>query len=87
MKALNVLFLLMTLGPHKIPFVLLFLQGKPSEDAPEALITSTTDLDHRLKRLVSKVLSCKNHPAELKPAAMARQLEEAQVRSQIPHPY
>ncbi|XP_028420858.1 nesprin-2-like isoform X1 [Perca flavescens] len=53
-------------------------QDKPLEDAPEALITSTIDLDNRLSRLVSRILSCKNHPAELNPTAMAQQLKEAQ---------
>ncbi|XP_034531278.1 nesprin-2-like [Notolabrus celidotus] len=54
------------------------MEGKPQEDAPEGLITPTSDLDGRLSRLVSKVLSCKNQPAELNPTAMAQQLEEAQ---------
>ncbi|XP_010774469.1 uncharacterized protein [Notothenia coriiceps] len=54
-------------------------EGKPLEGAPEALISSTSDLENRLSRLVSRVLSCKNYPAELSPAAMAKQLEEAQV--------
>ncbi|XP_031728981.1 nesprin-2-like isoform X3 [Anarrhichthys ocellatus] len=54
------------------------IEGKPLEDAPEALITSSCDLDNRLRRLVSKVLSCKNYPAELNRTAMAQQLEEAQ---------
>ncbi|CAJ1074541.1 LOW QUALITY PROTEIN: nesprin-2 [Xyrichtys novacula] len=54
------------------------IEGKPQEDAPEGLITPTSDLDSRLNRLVSKVLSCKNQPAELSPTAMAQQLEEAQ---------
>ncbi|XP_042357130.1 nesprin-2-like isoform X2 [Plectropomus leopardus] len=53
-------------------------EGKPLEAASRALITSTSDLDSLLSRLVSKVLSCKNHPAELNPTAMAQQLEEAQ---------
>ncbi|KAA8578683.1 hypothetical protein FQN60_017503, partial [Etheostoma spectabile] len=53
-------------------------QGKALEDAPEALITSTIDLDNRLSRLVSQVLSCKNRPAELNPTAMSQQLKEAQ---------
>ncbi|XP_035850399.1 nesprin-2-like isoform X2 [Sander lucioperca] len=53
-------------------------EGKPLEDAPDALITSTIDLDNRLSRLVSRILSCKNHPAELNPTAMAQQLKEAQ---------
>ncbi|KAI9528709.1 hypothetical protein NQZ68_017307 [Dissostichus eleginoides] len=53
-------------------------EGKPLEGAPEALISSTSDLENRLSRLVSRVLSCKNYPAELSPAAMAKQLEEAQ---------
>lgn len=60
--------------------VYLCLQGKLLEDTPEALIKSTSDPDIRLSRLVSKVLSCKNHPAELNPTAMAKQLEDAQVR-------
>lgn len=59
-------------------------QGKPREDAPEALITSTSDLDSRLSRLVSKVLSCRIHGAELNPAAMTQQLKEAQVGSEEP---
>nr|XP_029131758.1 nesprin-2 [Labrus bergylta] len=54
------------------------VQGKPTKDAPEGLITSTRDLETRLSRLVCKVLSCKNQPAELNPTAMAQQLEEAQ---------
>lgn len=58
----------------------LCLKGKPLEDAPEALITSTSDLDNRLSRLVSKVLSYKNQPTELNPTAMAQQLEEVKVR-------
>lgn len=60
--------------------VFLCLKGKPLEDAPEALITSTSDLDNRLSRLVSKVLSYKNQPTELNPTAMAQQLEEVKVR-------
>lgn len=48
-----------------------------------ALTASTNDLDDRLSRLVSEVLSCKNRPAELNPTAMARQVEEAQVRLQM----
>nr|XP_033497697.1 uncharacterized protein LOC117266566 isoform X2 [Epinephelus lanceolatus] len=55
-----------------------FIEGKPLEAAQEGLITSTSDLDNRLSRLVSKVLSCKNQPAELNPTAMAKQLEEVQ---------
>lgn len=70
-------------GLNLIFDVFLCLKGKPLEDAPEALITSTSDLDNRLSRLVSKVLSCKNHPAELNPTAMAQQLEEAEVRLKI----
>ncbi|XP_068456284.1 rootletin-like [Clinocottus analis] len=54
-------------------------ESKRLEDAgPEALVGSAGDLDDRLRRLVSKVLSCKSCPAELQPTAMARQLEEAQ---------
>lgn len=66
-------------------WALMFLcrQGKPLEDAPQALITSPTDLDNRLSRLVTRILSCKNRPTELSPAAMAQQLEEAQVRLRI----
>lgn len=60
--------------------VFLCLKGNPLEDAPEALITSTIDLDNRLSRLVSKVLSCKNKAAELNPTAMEQQLKEALVR-------
>ncbi|KAM6917369.1 nesprin-2-like [Lycodopsis pacificus] len=54
------------------------IEGKPLEDDPESLITSSCDLDNRQRRLVSKFLSCKNYPAELNPTAMAQQLEEAQ---------
>ncbi|CAG5866901.1 unnamed protein product [Menidia menidia] len=54
------------------------IEGKPLEDAPETLMTSTSDLDMRLSRLVSKVLSLKNCPAELSLTSMTRQLEEAQ---------
>lgn len=61
----------------------LCFKGNPLEDAPEALITSTSDLDNRLSRLVSQLLSCKNHPAELNPTAMAQQLKEAQVRIRV----
>lgn len=61
----------------------LCFKGYPLEDAPEALITSTSDLDNRLSRLVSQLLSCKNHPAELNPTAMAQQLKEAQVRIRV----
>jgi len=58
----------------------LFPKAKPQEDAPEAFITSISDT--RLSRVVSKVLSLKNCPAELSPTAMARQVEEVQVRLQ-----
>nr|XP_019964757.1 PREDICTED: nesprin-2-like [Paralichthys olivaceus] len=51
---------------------------KSHDDIPETLITSTSDMDEHVNRLVSKILSCKNRPAELNPAAMARQVEEAQ---------
>ncbi|XP_047197735.1 titin homolog isoform X9 [Hippoglossus stenolepis] len=51
---------------------------KSHDDTPETLITSTTDMDERVNRLVSQILSCRNRPAELSPAAMARQVEEAQ---------
>lgn len=57
----------------------LCLQGRPLEEDPEALITPSSDLENRLGRLVSKVLSCKNHPAQLNPTAMSQQLQEAQV--------
>lgn len=57
----------------------LCLQGKPLEDAPETLITSTTDFDGRLSRLVSKILSYKNRPAEMNPTAISQQVEEIQV--------
>lgn len=60
----------------------LCLKGKSQEDAPQTLLTSTSELDGCLNRLVTKVLSCKNCPAELSPKAMAQQVEEAQVRWQ-----
>lgn len=63
--------------------VFLCLKGKPQEDAPEALISSSSDAGNHLSRMMSKVLSCKNQPAELNPTAMAQQLEEAQVRFKI----
>ncbi|KAG7233815.1 hypothetical protein INR49_006549 [Caranx melampygus] len=53
-------------------------EGKSLEDSPETLVASTTDLDACLSRLVSKVLSLKNCPAELSLEAMAQQVEEAQ---------
>lgn len=65
------------LSPHSDVF--LFLKGKPLEDAPKALITSLSDLDNHMRRVVSKILSCKNQPTELTPLAMAQQLKEAQV--------
>ena len=65
-----------TPGSH----VSLCLKGKSLEDTPETLITSISDLDDSLSRLVSKVLSSKNRPAELNLSAMAQQVEEAQVR-------
>ena len=58
----------------------LSLQVKSHDDTHETLTTSTTDMDERVSRLVSKILSCKNRPAELSPAAMARQVEEVEVR-------
>lgn len=92
LKRQNCVFNLFIFRPHIIPFwtlaghfetpgsdVFVCLKGKPLEDAPEALITSPSDLDNRLSRMVSKILICKNHPAELNPTAMAQQLEEAQV--------
>lgn len=42
-------------------------------------MTSLSDLDNGLQRAVSKILSCKNQPAELNPSAMTQQLEEAKV--------
>ncbi|GLD71901.1 nesprin-2, partial [Lates japonicus] len=54
------------------------IEGKSQEDAPQTLLTSTSELDGCLNRLVTKVLSCKNCPAELSPTAMAQQVEEAQ---------
>lgn len=75
------ILILATAGIFKAPGsdVFLYLKGKPLEDTPEDLITSPSDLDNHLSRVVSKILSCKNHPAELNPTAMAQQLEEAQV--------
>ncbi|XP_075304834.1 nesprin-2-like isoform X3 [Odontesthes bonariensis] len=52
------------------------IEAKSQEDAPEAFITTISDT--RLSRVVSKVLSLKNCPAELSPTAMARQVEEVQ---------
>lgn len=49
------------------------------EDGPEALTTTSSDLENCRNRLVSKVLSCKNHPIRLEVPAMAQQLQEAQV--------
>lgn len=49
------------------------------EDGPEALMTTSSDLENSRNRLVSKVLSCKNHPIKLELTAMAQQLQEAQV--------
>lgn len=43
-------------------------------------MTASSDLENCRNRLVSKVLSCKNHPTKLGVAAMAQQLQEAQVR-------
>ncbi|XP_039458830.1 titin-like isoform X2 [Oreochromis aureus] len=54
------------------------IEGKPLEDAPEVLISSTTNMDSHLSRVISKLLNCKNRSAELSPTAMARQVEEAQ---------
>lgn len=42
-------------------------------------MTSLSDLDSGLQRVASKILSCRNQPAELNPSAMTRQLQEAQV--------
>lgn len=42
-------------------------------------MTTTTDLENCRNRLVSKVLSCRNHPARLDLRTMAQQLQEAQV--------
>lgn len=42
-------------------------------------MTTSSDLENGRNRLVSKVLSCKNHPIQLELAAMAEQLQEAQV--------
>ncbi|KAF7641488.1 hypothetical protein LDENG_00280030, partial [Lucifuga dentata] len=53
-------------------------EGKPLKDAPQALVSAFSDLEARLSRLVTKVLSCKNRLAELNPAMMARQVEEAE---------
>nr|XP_020467229.1 uncharacterized protein LOC109966618 [Monopterus albus] len=53
-------------------------EGDLLEDATEALLTVTSDLDGHLSRLVSQILRCKNRPAELSPTAMGRQVEEAQ---------
>ncbi|TNM95726.1 hypothetical protein fugu_016809 [Takifugu bimaculatus] len=54
------------------------LQGMQQEDGPEALMTTSSDLENCRNRLVSKVLSCKNHPIRLEVTAMAQQLQEAQ---------
>lgn len=59
--------------------VSLCLKGKSVEDSPETLVASTSDLDACLSRLVSKVLSLKNRPAEISLEAMKKQVEEAQV--------
>ncbi|KAI3367261.1 hypothetical protein L3Q82_008148 [Scortum barcoo] len=59
------------------------IEDKPLEDAPEVLITPTSDLDNLLGRLVSKVLSCKNYPTELNPTAMAQQLAGVQECQKI----
>lgn len=40
---------------------------------------TSSDLENCRNRLVSKVLSCKNLPTRLELAAMAQQLQEAQV--------
>ncbi|KAM3595037.1 uncharacterized protein V6R79_017444 [Siganus canaliculatus] len=53
-------------------------EGEPSEESPEALVSSTCDLDSCLSRVGSRILSCKNHPAELSLTVVTRQLEEAQ---------
>ncbi|KAK2826777.1 hypothetical protein Q5P01_020991 [Channa striata] len=58
------------------------MEGAPLEDAPEALITSTSDLDTCLSKVVSEVLSYKNHPAELSIPAMAWLVKEAQQCSE-----
>lgn len=42
-------------------------------------MTTSNDLENCRNRLVSKVLSCKNHPTKLEVTAMAQQLQEAQV--------
>lgn len=42
-------------------------------------MTSLSDLDTGLQRAASKILSCRNQPAELNPSALIRQLQEAQV--------
>lgn len=49
------------------------------EDGPEALMSTSSDLENCRNRLVSKVLSCKNHPIKLELTAMVQQLQEAQV--------
>lgn len=55
------------------------LEGKPLDEAPEAVMTCLSDLDCGLQRVASRILSCRNQPAELDPSAMTRQLQEAQV--------
>lgn len=42
-------------------------------------MTCLSDLDCGLQRVASRILSCRNQPAELDPSAMTRQLQEAQV--------
>lgn len=56
-------------------------QIKPWEDPMRILNTSLADLQARLSRLVVRVLGCRNRPADLSPAAMALQVEEAEVRA------
>ncbi|XP_028994248.1 nesprin-2-like isoform X3 [Betta splendens] len=53
-------------------------EAKYQGEAPEALISSASDLNGCLRRLISKVLTYKSRPAELNPSALAQQIEEAQ---------
>ncbi|XP_005948911.2 nesprin-2 isoform X4 [Haplochromis burtoni] len=70
---LTVIQLLKDMGPSSQ-----LIEGKPLEDAPEVLISSTSSMDSHLSRVISKLLNCKNRSAELSPTAMAQQVEEAQ---------
>ncbi|XP_068608267.1 nesprin-2-like [Brachionichthys hirsutus] len=53
-------------------------EGKPMTDAAETLITSTSDLENCVSRLLSKVLGYKSRRLELNPAAVSQQLEVVQ---------